>query len=1103
MPEIMVTKLLPPRTGKDLVERPRLLTTLNRAENNRVILLTAPAGYGKTVLMTQYLAHSGRPFVWYQLDAYDNDPLVFLDYLVTGIRQCYPDFAQKTLCPETLGEAAANPRLAATVLINNLSVIDKQNLVIIFDDYHIIKEVKIHHLLQELCSHLPAGLQIILAGRTPPPFNLSRLYASGELLIINAGALRFNLKEIALFLNKKGIRLPREALLFLDEKTGGWPVTLRFLNGSVVNALAESSLETGEIYAYLASEVFERQSKEIREFLTATAVLEVLTPEECDLLVERADSRQLLSTLEKQQLFLNPLAGKVKAYRYHQLFREFLLDRLGKKRSVLHQRAGRLAQDAQKPDQAVEYMLAAGINPETLTMLKTAGREALRQGRWLTVARWLSRIPEKQLITKPWLCIFQAQVLTYRGQLDEAELWTIRAEKGFDARQEEAGTVESQILRARILRSQGRYNQSIVLLDEVAAKLPSSEAQKRFDLPLERSLCLFLTGRLQEAEKILSKAVEEAKKANDPYLLAHLAEGLGNTYYMQGRYPEAMQSFKQAVKASPSRLLPGYYMQDNIPVLYKEWGQLDRALELAKRNIKLKEDMGLSEALPSAYGQLGCIYAEIGNTGLADKYFRRGIEAARQNNSDQYFYTINRGLLGWVCSMENRWVEARTLAEEALKDAKEQGGLSYPLCELVLGTILAQMKEEERARRLLEKAAATLEQMGVRVPLCYTYKALAWLCEQCGEQEKFQTFAQKYLQLAAKHNYVRSFLPTTYHLLRPILRYGLKAGVEVSFVQRVFVQLGEKAVELLAELAAEPDVKVRKRVIPPLLEIGGEKAAGILNSLHAETGGRETLPKNHLTRTGEANACPLRIQTFGSFRVFFQGQEITATNWRTRKARDLLAYLVHQDKPVSTGQILDDLWPGLTLHKAANAFHSNLYNLRRTLSRFSEKDLILRGTKLYQLQPESFQSDRRQFMEARRRLLKEPLTESVLNQLEEAAALYYGDYLDDLDYVWIIPTQEELKNIYFEIKQRLAVYYLDLHLYPRAVTHLRQLTAANPYSEEPLRLLLQALAGMGDYQGINEQYHAFTKTLSEELGLAPSPELTALYKSFSSQQSKG
>jgi LuxR family maltose regulon positive regulatory protein len=1098
MTDIIITKLFPPRTRNGLIERPRLLEVLTQAETNRLILLTAPAGYGKTVLMTQYLSQSKRPFLWYQLDPFDNDPMVFLNYLLTGIRQHYPDFARKALHLENLREAAANPRLAATVLINNLAVAAEQGLTLVFDDYHVIQESGIHHLIQELCLHLPSGIQIILASRTNPPFNLSRLGVSGDLLVVGTNMLRFNHEEINSFLEQKGVRISEETIFRLDAKTGGWPVALHLLNDSIIGVLTESGVETGEIFSYLASEVFERQPEEIQEFLITTSVLEVMNPKICNLLLKRADSEQFFSILEKQQLFLIPLSGEEKSYRYHQLFREFLLDRLGERRSELRRQAGRLTQSMGKIDQAVEYMIAAGIDCEILVLLKEAGLQALHQGRWLTVDRWLTRISNEQIISEPWLVFFQAEILTYRGRLDEAELWTLQAEKGFIAKREQPGVVESQIMRARILRCQGCYPRSIVFLEEAASNLPPAEASKRFDIPLEKALCMFMTGRLQEAETILCKALEEAKSQNDRYLITHLIEGLGNIYYMQGKYPQAMQIFQLGLQLSPDRFLPSYYMQNSIAHIYNDWGQLDQALEFAKRDLNFKENLGLTGTLQSAYNQMAHIYIEINELDHAHEYLRRGIEVAQQTNGDRYFYILNRSFLGWVCSMQQHWVEARSLVDEAFIDAKELGGMVYPICEMILGTILAQTEETERARMLLEESVVILAEMGVRVPLCSSYKALAWLCDQAGAMEDSHRYARNYLELAAKLNYIRNFLPTTYHLLRPILKYGLMEGIEISFIQRVLVQLGEKGLELLEELAIHPSGTIRNRILPSLMEIGSPTALRIIQSFDEKTGSglnpKKVQPGKKSFR--DMDSIPLYLQTFGPFRTFYCGEEITAANWRTTKSRDLLAYLAHQDQPVSTDQILEDLWPNHNTDSASATFHTTLYYLRQALNRFSEKDLIIRGTKRYQLRPGIVFSDRRQFEEMVRRILREPVTDSAIEQLEKAVALYKGDYLADLDYYWIIPLQMELRNLYIEVKQRLASHYLKQQQYSRAVIHLDRLMTLMPYSEEMLGLLMSALAGMGDYQGVNEKYLTFAKTVSEELGVSPSPEIQAIYKNL-------
>ena len=237
-----------------------------------------------------------------------------------------------------------------------------------------------------------------------------------------------------------------------------------------------------------------------------------------------------------------------------------------------------------------------------------------------------------------------------------------------------------------------------------------------------------------------------------------------------------------------------------------------------------------------------------------------------------------------------------------------------------------------------------------------------------------------------------------------------------------------------------------------------------------------------------------RIQMFGPFRVFYHHEEIKANSWRTVKSRDLLAYLAHQNKPVSTDQILEDLWPDLEFEKASALFHTTLYYLRRLLQQYTEEEIIIQGSKRYQLRPGSVLIDRFQFEAIARKTLSKTMTTALANELEAVAMLYRGDYLEDLDYQWVIPIQEELKNIYIGLKQELAVYYLKNKLYSRALTHLRQIMAENPYSEGVLRLLLTTLAEMGDLTAVKEQYAVFAKTVLKDLGIRPSSEIAAFYK---------
>ncbi|HBG15729.1 MAG TPA: hypothetical protein DDW93_03025, partial [Firmicutes bacterium] len=359
--------------------------------------------------------------------------------------------------------------------------------------------------------------------------------------------------------------------------------------------------------------------------------------------------------------------------------------------------------------------------------------------------------------------------------------------------------------------------------------------------------------------------------------------------------------------------------------------------------------------------------------------------------------------------------------------------------------------------------------------------------QQIGSDHYFNILNRSFLALvySKKGRWVEALTIGEKALQDALSQDGMIAPICEIILSTIFMEIGDHR-----------EVKKRLEILTALeknlhaLEKDSDVALRSITSIKREKFGL----KQEAVVQEETGSYFFSVQMFGPIRVFHREQELDATSWRTVKTRDLLAYLAHQDKPVSTDQILEDLWPNFDPDKASALFHTTLYYLRRLLQQFTNKEIIIRGSKRYQLRPGSILTDQRQFKEIAHLALEKTMTENLANELEAAILLYRGDYLEDLDYQWVIPVQEELRNLNIELKQKLAVYYLKNKMYSRAVTHLHQLTALKPYSEEVLRLLLTAFAEMGDQSAVKKQYTVFSQTISEELGLQPSSEVSAFYK---------
>ena len=713
MSVIIASKLLPPYAGAKLVERPRLLQLLSKAEQRQVTVITAPAGYGKTILMVQMAEVIQKPLIWYQLDEYDNDPAVFLQYLVAGIQRHFPDVGKEVLQIIAQGGLEPQLRIIVAIIVKSLTKQAEDGLLIMIDDYHWITEPVIHRFVLELLHQLPVSIQLVMASRFTLPFSLSRLSLRKAVYRIGKDELRYTRQEIGSFFAQRREELPEILLEAVEQKTAGWPAALRFLetsHTSIEDFLSDNKIQG--VYDYLAAEVFGQQPESVQEFLLDTSVLEVITPSFCDTLRERTNSGQILQFLEEQQLFLILLAGKEKVYRYHQLFRDFLQNRLGAKRQILLHRAALLTKEAGAKEIAIDYLVAAGFEQDAITIIKEVGQRTLDRGSWQTVARWLEPLSVDCVAADPWLSLYLATVEVRRGRLAEAENWANRAMTLFASGENQIELIASRLLVAQILRRRGQYIESLEILEQISHQGNVSPSTQPLAIPLEKALCLLSAGRLNEAEMTLSTAIEITKWDTDSYSMAHLLEGLGDILCLQGYYHKALQVYQQATECSPERILPSYYMQDAISTIYQDWGEFDKAFDYAKRHVAIKENLGLNEALPSAYIQLASIHVDRSEWKLAEEYYNRAIQLIRDNNGERFYLALNLIFLAQCLNLQGRCLEARMKAEEALVEA--QSGLVLAVCRSMGSVIFAQTGCIAEGQEMLQRAIHDLEQMNFK-----------------------------------------------------------------------------------------------------------------------------------------------------------------------------------------------------------------------------------------------------------------------------------------------------------------------------------------------------------------------------------------------------
>ena len=429
---LLETKLHVPRGRRGLVARPRLSERLSRGVESALTLVSAPAGFGKTTLLAEWLAApaaDGQSVAWLSLDQRDNDPALFWTYLVAALRTAAPGVGAGAL--SILQSPAPQSEAVVATLLNELDTI-AGDVVLVLDDYHLIDARDVQDGMAFLLEHLPAQLHLVIAGRADPALPVARLRGRGELVEIRAAELRFTPDEAAAYLNGvMGLVLTAQDVATLEERTEGWITALQLaalsLSGrdDVAGFIAGFAGDDRYIVDYLAEEVLQRQPERVRSFLLSTSILDRLTGPLCDAVTGQDGSKAILDALERGNLFLVPLDDRRRWYRYHHLFadvlRARLLDEQPDRVHELHQRASDWYERNGERSEAIRHALA-GEDFERAADLVELAIPALRQGRQdTTLLNWLKALPDEVVRVRPVLSVEIVGALMSAGEFEGVE----------------------------------------------------------------------------------------------------------------------------------------------------------------------------------------------------------------------------------------------------------------------------------------------------------------------------------------------------------------------------------------------------------------------------------------------------------------------------------------------------------------------------------------------------------------------------------------------------------------------------------------------------------------------------------------------------------
>jgi LuxR family maltose regulon positive regulatory protein len=419
------TKLSQPQISDDLVTRPRLIDYLKHDPKRNFTLISAPAGYGKTTLLVQWLNEIDKPVAWLSLDEHDSDLDVFMVYLLAAVRTRYPQGVERTYSLLQIPTLPPPEDIVAT-FINEISTLGEA-FVLVLDDFHSIEDEAISDVIDRLINHLPQNLHLVIATRQDPSLPLHRLRASWMMKEVRSDALRFNHQEADSLLSAMEIEeLTADDMVVLNKRIEGWITGLRLAALTLRNTAEREAFirhfrGTVDSFTaeYLAAEVLATQEPEVQEFLLSTSILDRFCAPLCEAIVEAVNGRLMLEELQRANLFVVSLDQEGKWYRYHHLFQDLLQLRLRDSKDLmevqaLHRRASAWLDSQDLIDEALRHALAADDVESAARMVKEHRVSLLNREDWRQLQRWLARLPGGVVAASPALTLARAWIAVYQ-----------------------------------------------------------------------------------------------------------------------------------------------------------------------------------------------------------------------------------------------------------------------------------------------------------------------------------------------------------------------------------------------------------------------------------------------------------------------------------------------------------------------------------------------------------------------------------------------------------------------------------------------------------------------------------------------------------------
>lgn len=760
-------KLHMPILQQNLASRFRLDQILSKAQNGRLTLVTAPAGFGKTTAVVKWVQQMNKPVAWFSIEPSDNNLKRFWHYLIAALDNVLPGL--ETMFSQYFQSAGAMMiEGVVTALIDELYRC-KRDIVMILDDYHLIEENLIQESLDLFIKHLPDNAHLLIISRSRSPFSSERLQSTGHISEIKGADLQFTTEEIADFCQAKGIPCTSEKAKVLEQWTEGWAAGLYILVDSALKKGDHSRLFSGlkpyhqRIASYLTEEVINSWAEDEKEFMLKTSVLSSLSGPLCNALTGRTDGNTMLESLSRRNAFIISLDDEGRWYRYHHLFAEFLQKMLTHAglltKDKLHEQAGLWYEANDYFSEAVEYFIQGGVYERCARIIERQGREMLRTGDFLTLIGWLKKLPVPAIEDSDILCLTYAWALGLSDRLPEAEPWIQVAE----SRSKDALELDPE--RKMLLLTETAAFRGIFGLKNGRADIIQKSIKEKQERHLQGSIfvtwglnfnrgeasllsgMLGFKGYLSIIDEQYQEIYEKARRNVLNKHFGYIPVLFGEMNFERNKMDEAVPLLIKGMDEAETGCVAGSYVPAVITLarVMKARGDMRSALEIVKEGEKNIGRMGSSHLLPVLAAFKVRMSIETGDLEATEEWMRK-------NCLDPLEVPVLPRMYEYI-----------TLARVLIADKE------YERCVLLLHKLLLLAQKENNLIYMIEilnLQAVVYQAMG------QTKKAMEVLRQslQMGEKERYERiFIEEGIPMAALlGRFIRWNLPEQQNEILPV-----------------------------------------------------------------------------------------------------------------------------------------------------------------------------------------------------------------------------------------------------------------------------------------------------------------------------------------------